>query len=401
MTPVDIIGIGTIPFMERNASRTYKGMALDSVRRALEDAGIGKDDVGHVVYSIHSEAMLLQQIPTLLLQDYLGFRGLASTRLEAGFATEGYAIATACNRIRSGQDDIVLVVAVQKTSDFFDLEGDSRETGYRRGNTIATDATWLQQILPCQEAFLSTFCLEPRLARHGGPTKEQMAAIAVKNRRNATLNPEAQLNTVPTVEDVLASAPVAGDTTSLMCAAHGDGACALVLASRERAAELGAKAVRVAGMGIATHSSYTVDANNIGQIVGTQIAARNAYEQAGVKQPPSEFDLAQVHDITSGIEAVACEELGLCGPGEAGRLAQEGAFDKDGMLPVNIDGGRIGCGHAGGVSGIYAACEIVRQLREIADARQVPIRHGRALLQCTDAHLSMNSVAVLSVRENS
>lgn len=399
MATVDIIGIGTTPIVERNLSRTFKGLAFDVAKKAMEDAGISKEDIGHVVYSIHSEAMLLQQIPTLLLQDYLGFQGLASTRLEAGAATEGYALAAASDRIRSGRDDIVLLIAVQKTSDFFDFESGSRETGYRRGNTIATDAIWLQQILPCPEAFMSTFCLEPRRAKHGGPTREQMAAIAVKNRRNAARNPEAQLAAIPTMEEVLGSDSVAGETTRMMCATHGDGACALVLASGERAAEMGRKGVRVTGLGVSTHSSYTVDESNIGRIRGTQIAAARAYEQAGIGNPAGAFDLAQVHDLTAGIEAVACEELGFCEPGEGGKLARDGVFDRDGRLPVNTDGGRIGCGHAGGISGIYGVCEIVRQLRETAGARQVPIRNGTALMQCTDAHLSMNSVATFSIRE--
>jgi acetyl-CoA acetyltransferase len=115
---------------------------------------------------------------------------------------------------------------------------------------------------------------------------------------------------------------------------------------------------------------------------------------AGITKPIDQLDLIQVQDLITGVEIMAYEELALCALGEGGDLVDDGVVDRDGRVPANLDGGRIACGHVGGVSGAYAACEIIRQLREEAGDRQVPIRNGRGLMQCIEGHASMTAVTV-------
>jgi acetyl-CoA C-acetyltransferase len=115
---------------------------------------------------------------------------------------------------------------------------------------------------------------------------------------------------------------------------------------------------------------------------------------AGIKKPIDELDMIQVHDLITGTEILAYEELGLCEPGEGGRLVDEGVVERDGKVPSNLDGGRVACGHVGGVSGAYGACEIVRQLREEAGPRQIRIRNGRGVMQCIEGNAALHAVAV-------
>ncbi len=396
MKKVAVVGIGTLPWQARNEDKTFRSLALEAVKKALEDAKLSRADIDLVIYSIFSEVMLRQQIPTVLLQDYLGFQGLPSLRIEAGAAGEGYAFNAAYGQIASGRSDLTLLIALQKGADFYDFKTASREAGYGAGTSNATDATWLQPVMPCSEALLNTFSLMPHMEKYGSPTVEQLAAVVIKNHANASRNPEAQSRGAVTMDDVLSAPVIAAPITSLMCALHSDGACALILASEDKAREITDKPIWLTGTGTSSYAAHRAGPENIGRLMGTHIAARKAYKMAGVTKPAEEFDLAQVHDLVSGLEIMAYEELGLCELGQGGRLLDKGVVAPGGKVPVNIDGGRIACGHAGGVSGAYAACEIVKQLREEAGERQVPIRTGRGVMQCIDSHGSMNSVSVFA-----
>ena len=166
-----------MPWQARRSDKTFRSLAIEAARAALQNAHLRRQDIDLVVYSIFSEVMLRQQIPTLMLQEYLGFQGGSSLRVEAGAATDGYALGAAFAQIRSGRSDVALVLGLQKTSDFYNFETKSREVGYWKGIANATDATWLQPVMPCSEAFLSTFVLNPSIAKYGAPTPEQLATV--------------------------------------------------------------------------------------------------------------------------------------------------------------------------------------------------------------------------------
>jgi acetyl-CoA acetyltransferase len=378
----------------RNADKTFRGLALQVVKKAFEHAKLPKSVIDHVVYSIYCETMLRQQIPTVLLQDTLGFQGLSSLRVEAGAATEGYALAAAYANIAAGLSDVTLYVALQKGSDFYDFETRSRGDGFQNGLAISMDTTWLQPVVLGPPSILTTYCLMPHIERYGGPTPEQLAKVSVKNYENAYINPEAQLHQKVTVDDVLNSRIMAYPTTARMCCLYSDGACAMILASEDRAKEFTDKPIWITGTATSTYSVLRGEADTIGRMKGTHIAAQRAYKMAGIKKPIDELDLIQVHDLITGTEIMAYEELGLCELGQGGRLVDEGIVERNGKVPANVDGGRIACGHVGGVSGAYGACEIVRQLREECGDRQIRIRNGRGVMQCIEGHASMSSVTV-------
>ena len=86
---------------------------------------------------------------------------------------------------------------------------------------------------------------------------------------------------------------------------------------------------------------------------------------------PGDRDLAEVHDATAFGELMQCEELGFCGEGEGGPLAESGATALGGKLPLNTSGGLECRGHPIGASGLAQIFELVTQLRGEAGARQV------------------------------
>jgi acetyl-CoA acetyltransferase len=395
MRKVAIVGIGTTAWKSRIAERTFRSLGLEVVKKALLDAKIDKKDVDHVVYSIYCESMIRQQIPSVIMQEYLGFQGLSSLRVEAGAAGEGYAFSAAFAQVAAGLSDVTVLLALQKGGDFFDFNTRSRGDGFQNGMFISMDTTWLQPVMPSVPGFLSVHCLVPHMERYGSPTPEQLARISVKNYDNAYDNPEAQLHQKVSAEDILKSRIISWPTTTRMSCLMSDGACALILASEDKAKEITDKPIWISGCATSTYNLARAEPHSVGRMLGTQIAAQRAYKMAGVTKPIDQLDLIQVHDLITGTEILAYEELGLCEIGQGGRLVDEGVTERGGKVPANVDGGRIACGHVGGVSGAYGACEIVRQLREEAGPRQIRVKNGRGLMQCIDGHGSMTGVTVL------
>ena len=90
---------------------------------------------------------------------------------------------------------------------------------------------------------------------------------------------------------------------------------------------------------------------------------------AGVKT--EDIDVAEVHDCFTIAEIIAYEDLGFCGTGEGGKLAESGETRLGGRIPVNTSGGLKAKGHPVGATGTGQAYEIYLQLTGRADKRQV------------------------------
>src|SRR5581483_1760026 len=133
-----------------------------------------------------------------------------------------------------------------------------------------------------------------------------------------------------------------------------------------------------------------------GRVPSVYGSAARAYKMAGVTDPLRELDLIELNDLIAGLELLSYAELGLCEVGRGGELIDAGATDRDGEIPVNPSGGRIGAGHIAGVSGVYSVGEVALQLAERAGDRQVKIDQGRGLVSVTGgAGLTLSAAVVL------
>ncbi|HEY8547470.1 MAG TPA: acetyl-CoA acetyltransferase, partial [Acidimicrobiales bacterium] len=93
---------------------------------------------------------------------------------------------------------------------------------------------------------------------------------------------------------------------------------------------------------------------------------------------------AEVHDCFTPTELVLMEDLGFCERGTAWRQVLDGAFDLDGDLPVNPDGGLKSFGHPVGASGLRMLYEAWLQLRgEAPDERRIATVSPRRNLALT------------------
>ena len=199
-----------------------------------------------------------------------------------------------------------------------------------------------------------------------GTTAQQMARVAVKNRRHASLNPLAMFRQPLTLAEVLGSPMIVDPLTRLQCCPIADGAAAAVVCSPGLARRLG----RGVWVEASVLASGSYDTRPDLAIWETDFrACRQAYDQASLG--PEDLDLAECHDAFTISEILHYEALGLCATGRGGDLADSGQTALGGRVPVNTGGGLLSRGHPVAATGLAQVHEVVTQLRGQAGSRQV------------------------------
>jgi acetyl-CoA acetyltransferase len=287
-----------------------------------------------------------------LLADHIGAREAASVRIESACASGGATIRQAILAIESGAADAVLAGGVELMS-VADIEHVTDALA-----NAADDVYENEQGL----TFPGIYALMARRYMHEfDATREEMAAVSVKNHANAVDNPLAQFQKELSVEEVVESRPIATPLTLYDACPVSDGASVAIVVSDEFAAKHGLDtSVTVLGTGQSSDAIALQDRSAITQTPAAERAAEAAYEDAGIV--PDDVDIAEVHDCFTIAEILALEALGFYEPGEGVRGAVEGETALDGSLPVNTSGGLLGKGHPVGVTGIGQIVELTKQL---------------------------------------
>jgi acetyl-CoA C-acetyltransferase len=362
---VAVVGMGCTRFAE-HWDKGVDELLLDATGEAFASAGVTKDDVDAYWLGTAQSGM-----SGMVLAKPLGLDGKPVTRVENMCATGSEALRQAAYAVASGAYDIAMAVGVEKVKD----------SGYQGLNAfpIPTDGT--NRTLTAAAMFSMVV---PAYAKRYGVDRDELrtvlARIAAKNHRNGARNGRAQFRREVSVEQICAMPAVAGDLSVFDCAGVADGAAAAIVVRAEDAHRytdrpLYVKALSfVAGNGSGlTDPDY--DYTTFPEIV---LCAADAYAQAGVTDPRAQLAMAEVHDCFTPTELVLMEDLGFCDRGTAWKDVLAGAFDLDGDLPVNPDGGLKSFGHPVGASGLRMMFEAWLQLRGEAPAersiRTVPDR---------------------------
>jgi acetyl-CoA C-acetyltransferase len=202
-----------------------------------------------------------------------------------------------------------------------------------------------------------------------GITPEQCARVVVRNRTNARNNPLAQERMAITVADVLRSRMLASPIRLLDAKPISDGACAMIMTTEEKAKKLTRKPVWIIGASSCYETHYLGD-RELADCDALVKAAKKAYSMAGISDPLSEIDVAEICTEYSYQEPLWMEGLNFCGRGEGGKLVDSGMIEMGAELAVNPSGGAL-AGNPNGVAGMARVAEAVLQLRGEAGARQV------------------------------
>src|ERR1700689_4343367 len=329
MRPVAVIGIGKTAF-GAFPDRDLRSLAVEAGQKCLEDAHVTPSQI---------EAFHLGNFagPSFVGQNHLapyiagamGIIGVPCTRFEAACASSGSAFFHAVSAVGAGLYDLVLVGGVEKmtsqptpkVTEILAGAGDMCGEG-RAGAT-----------------FPALFAMIARRHMYQyGTTREQMAAVAVKNHANGAKNPLAHMRKVITMEQALAGKPIAEPLTVYDCSLISDGAAAVLICPLERAAEFTSKPVMILGIA-QTSDSVALDAKeDITTFRAVRTAAAKAYKLAGVTARDIQF--GELHDCFPIAEIIAWEDLGFVPPGEGGPYALAGPTCLNGERPVNASGRR-------------------------------------------------------------
>ncbi len=355
MSDAYVVGVDMIKF-GRFPDKTVPQIGAQAALLALDDCGLTIHDMEALYCGNLGQAagMVGQRI----LQE-IGQTGIPVVNVSNACATGATAFREGWAAVKAGLYDLVLAVGVEQM-------GKGLLGGAGGGSGISREGLLGSGTMP---SVFAEAGLEH--TRKYGTTFAQFAKVSVKNHHHSTLNPKAMYQIETPLEVVMNAEMISYPNTKLMCSVNVDGSAAAVICSEKKARELGLmkRAVKVRASVLTSDPWQERDLVMPDVNSCTRLAARKAYEMAGLGA--DDVDLVELHDCFATAEILHYENLGLCGPGEAGRMIDEGQVALGGRIPVNVSGGLLSKGHPLGATGIANIYEVTTHLRGEAGKRQV------------------------------
>ena len=376
MLPVYIAGIGMSQFGK--SSNTLVEIMEGAAARALAGAKIQDVEAIYIAVMNPEEFTGDANLASHVVEA-LGLTGIPALRVETASSAGAAALHAAFHSIASGYYRQVLVIGGEKMTH------------------LSTSATTriLAEVIDGQERLcgatmpaLAAMIAEKYRRRHRisqSRMARALCAVAMKNHAYGAHNPYAQFRQTLSKEKYLASKFIATPLRLYDCAPITDGAAAVILTAER-------SDLVVSGIGQGTGPVSLRERDSLSAFPATQIAARKAYEMAGIA--PQEIDCAEVHDAFTPFEIIGTEDLGFFAPGKGSHAALAGQTAADGILPVNLSGGLKSRGHPVGASGVAQIVEIARLLRG-ESAVKLKREPRRALAQSIGGLATNNFVTIV------
>ncbi len=347
-----ITGVGLTGFGKSPGFDTLDLMS-EAASQAIADAGLERKDIDGLVcgYSTTLPHLMLATV----FAEHFGLKPAYAHAIQMGGAT-GFGMAMLAHElVQAGTVRNILVVA-----------GENRLTGQSRDSTVQTLAQVghpryevpLGPIIPAYYALLAA-----RYMHEFGIDSADIAEFAVLMRRHAALRPGAHLTKAITVEEVVASRPIALPLRVMDCCPVSDGGAAFVV-SRSRT---GSHGVRIIGASQA-HRHQHISALPDIAATGAAEAMSRALSQAGAMVSDARY--LAIYDSFTITLCMLLEELGVAPRGRAPEMAREGRFSFDGPLPLNTHGGLLSYGHCGVGGALAHLVETHLQMTGRAGVRQ-------------------------------
>ncbi len=350
-----IVGVGMTKLGKKISDRSTMGFALEACKRAIEDAGLTKDDVDGLLF-VHPSQQGERHGFSGRVADLLGISSNFNATVDCGGSTPIVTVQMAAMAVSAGMCHTVVCCY-----------------GWQN-NPIDVPPSLppnFEFTLPQGEISAVPFLAQvTRRHMHDfGTTSKQLGAVAVACRKHACLNPNAQMHGKPiTLEDHQNSRWVAEPLRLLDCCPWTDGGGAVVVTSAARAKSLKRRPIYISGFGQA-HGAPLLRPWRKPKVSDWAVWTRAsdiAFKMAGVTR--RDIDVCQLYDAFTIVFLTQLEAGGFCKPGESGPFVQDGRVELGGVLPCNTAGGLLSEGHTMGMGHIV---EAVRQLRGECSERQV------------------------------
>ena len=342
-----VVGVGLTEFGQL-PGRTHMEIMADAITRAIDDAGIQKDEIDGVF-----TANFVEMLTPLSVAEYLGINPVFMDGTNTGGSVFVNALQSAAAALHLGLCNIALI-----------CYGSNSATG---PFTHPPHMHTVEDVYTPRNPITPYALAAARHMHEFGTTKEQLAEVAVSARSWAQLNPAATMRDPLTVDDVVNARMIVDPLGLLDCCLVSDGGAAMILTRSDRAKDFPKDPVYMLGVGSRTDHNIISEMPDL-TTTAVKESAKAAFNMAGVK--PSDIDLVELYDAFTINTILFLEDMGFCEKGEGGQFVSNGNIAPGGSLPVNTNGGGLSCVHPG-MYGMFLMIEAVQQLRGECGDRQV------------------------------
>ncbi|MFN0092219.1 MAG: thiolase family protein [Acidimicrobiales bacterium] len=358
-----VVGVGELKPSRWTDGETTIGMFAKVGMQAIEDSGIPFSEIDGII--CHPMGGVDMLVPSTLVE-FMGIKAAFAETVDLGGATGAGMIWRAAAAIQAGMCNAVVCVTAARRE-----RPKPRPDGQRRGGGGRDKSAFAEFEIPYGNtgANVGYAMIANRYMHEYGCTPEQRAKIAVHQRDNACVNPEAIFYGQPiTIDDVLNSEMIADPLRMLEIVMPAAGGAALVVSRPELAKGLANKPAWLLGAGeMCPHKSITYAPSLTDSAV--KAAADRAFAMSGVNR--GQIGLASLYDCYTITVMVTLEDAGFCPKGAAGAFVDEHDFRWNGDFPLNPHGGQLSFGQPGLAGGMSHVTEAVRQVQGRSGDRQV------------------------------
>ncbi len=199
-----------------------------------------------------------------------------------------------------------------------------------------------------------------------GATREDFGRIAVSQRANALMNPQAIMKKPLSLEQYMEGRMISDPISLFDCVMPCAGSEAFVLMREDMAVAKGLPFARISAT-IERTNAFPNDPMQLRGGWGVDID--ELWNMAG--HGPDEIDVLQTYDDYPVICVMQFEDLGFCAKGEGPEFVRRHDLTIGGDFPHNTSGGQLSVGQAGAAGGYLGLVEAIRQVTQTAGPTQV------------------------------